>query len=453
MTASGEIAQRLRALPSVDSIAARLGDLPHGMAVAAARHAIDAARAQVRNGSAVSVEDIVAEARQVWGQRSARVTGRVINATGVLLHTNLGRAPLGDRTMTAMQSAAHYTDVELDRLSGKRGSRYADVERLLQLLTGCEAAVVVNNNAAALLLGMRALCAGREVVVSRGELVEIGGEFRIPEVVAESGARMVEVGTTNRTHRADYEKAIGPDTAALLKVHTSNYKVVGFAAAVPACELSALARERGLAFLHDLGSGLIERPQRWPVEEPTVREALSAGADVVTFSGDKLIGGPQAGIAVGKREAIESMRRHPLLRAVRVDKLTLRGVAATLETYADGSWVELPLWQMALASDAHIKERVDRIVEDSQPRVDDSLRLVAVSTEAAIGGGAMPDEVLASWAIGISSKIHTPDEIRRRLLAGEPSVVGRIDDDAVLLDLRSVLEIDDGVLGDLLTTL
>ncbi|MFN2593832.1 MAG: L-seryl-tRNA(Sec) selenium transferase [Actinomycetota bacterium] len=449
MTTSDEVRDRLRELPSVEVVVAQLDDLPHGMAVAAARNAIDSARRQVRSGGSVSVDDIVSEARAVWGNRAGERMSRVINATGVLLHTNLGRAPLGHDQLDAMRSAAGYSDLELDRLSGKRGSRHERIERLLQVLTGCEAAIVVNNNAAALLLCLRALCAERDVIVSRGELIEIGGEFRIPEVLAESEARMVEVGTTNRTHTSDYEKAIGPQTAAILKVHTSNYKVVGFAAAVPTPDLSALAHGRNLFFIHDLGSGLVERPPGWDADESTIREAVAAGPDVVTFSGDKLIGGPQAGIAVGKSDAIEAMRRHPLMRALRVDKVTLSGLDATLESYANGSWTELPLWTMALMDDVHIKERVDTLAETVGKRLGDGVTVSTVETGGAVGGGAMPEMSLPSWALQISSTSPTPDEIRRRLLGVDPPVVARIENDAVLFDLRSVDPEDDPVLTEL----
>jgi L-seryl-tRNA(Ser) seleniumtransferase len=332
----------------------------------------------------------------------------------------------------------------MDLVTGKRGARLAYAERLITVLTGAERATVVNNNAAALLITLRALCAGREVIVSRGELIEIGGEFRIPEIVEESGVRLVEVGTTNRTHLSDYERAIGPNTAAILKVHTSNYKVVGFTAEVDSSALAKLAGEHELALLHDLGSGLLVRPDQWMRSaEPTVAEALEAGADVVTFSGDKLLGGPQSGIAAGGRDLIERIESHPLMRAVRIGKLTLKAIETTLESYVNGSWRDLPLWQMALAEATHIKERVEALAGRLASRVADDITLARIESHGLAGGGSLPGVALESWAVAISSSTRTPDEIRRRLLVGDPPVVARIDREHVLVDLRSVPQEDE----------
>ena len=365
----------------------------------------------------------------------------VINATGVVLHTNLGRAPLGETQLAAIGEAARgYSNIEFDLASGERGSRYEHVTSLLCELTGAEAALVVNNNAAAVLLVLAALCGGREVVVSRGELVEIGGEFRIPDVMESSGARLREVGTTNRTHLADYERAITPDTAAILKVHPSNYRVVGFTAAVAGRELARLARGRGVLFVHDLGSGLLQ--EHPAIEgEPVVAHALEDGADLVTFSGDKLLGGPQAGIVAGRRGPIERIGRHPLLRALRVDKVTLAALQATLTAYAEGRREELPLWRMLDVPTAELRRRAEAIADAVGDAAE--LKVEVVSSTSTTGGGSQPGAEAPSVALRVSHGEMTGAELQRRLRAFDPPIVARVEDDSVTLDLRTVAPDED----------
>ncbi|MDQ3877374.1 MAG: L-seryl-tRNA(Sec) selenium transferase [Actinomycetota bacterium] len=449
---SDEVRSQLRDLPSVDSVVARIEGVPHAVAVAAARHAIDTARARLRRGESTDTAGVVSDAVALLETRNLNRTTPAINATGVLIHTNLGRAPLGPHQLDSVIAAAGYTTLELDRLSGRRGDRHEYVEHLLRVLTGAEAAVVVNNNAAAVLLALRAHCSGRDVIVSRGELVEIGGEFRIPDILEESGARLVEVGTTNRTHPADYEQAITSDTAAVLKVHTSNYRVVGFTASVDAGELARLAQRTGMLFLHDLGSGLIVRPDAWDEQtEPTIAEALGAGADIVTFSGDKLLAGPQSGIAVGRRELIDDMKRHPLFRAARIDKLSLAALEATLDAYASGQWADLPLWRSALVPAEEVERRAHALVGALGDEAGPGVSAEVVPSEAAAGGGARPGRDISSWAVRISSRSHTPDELRRRLLIAARPVVVTVRSDGIVVDLRTVPPEDDDELRAALT--
>jgi L-seryl-tRNA(Ser) seleniumtransferase len=322
-------------------------------------------------------------------------------------------------------------------------------------LTGAEAAVVVNNNAAAVLLVLSSLCAERDVVISRGELVEIGGEFRIPDVMSASRARLVEVGTTNRTHVGDYERAISTDTAAVMKVHASNYKIVGFASEVDRKELGRLARGRGVLFIEDLGSGLLTRDEAiaWTQPEPTVRRSIESGADVVTFSGDKLLGGPQAGIIAGRRELIDRIKRNPMLRAVRVDKMTLAALQATLEAYLDDGWRGLPLWTMALADAGDIEERAHRIVDEVRSRSEVLAKLDIVPSTSVTGGGSLPGEGIPSWAIAVTHPERSSAELHAALRRGDPPIIARIEDDRLLLDLRTVSPDSDSVVAMCLASL
>ncbi|MGH2733937.1 MAG: L-seryl-tRNA(Sec) selenium transferase [Actinomycetota bacterium] len=439
---------RLRALPQVDRVAAALGGAPAPLLVRAARGAVELARADIMAGGDVpGFDTIVERAADLLSRERRSLLHPVVNATGVLIHTNLGRVPLGAAQLEAVaEIAGGYSNLEYDLEAGGRGSRYDHAGALLTLVTGAEAALVVNNNAAAVLLSLAALCGGKEVVISRGELIEIGGEFRIPEVLSLSGARLVEVGTTNRTHLADYERAIGGETAAILKVHPSNYRVVGFTKQVPARDLARLALGRKVYFIHDLGSGYLESGQGadWAANEPPVEHALADGADLVTFSGDKLLGGPQAGVIAGRAALVAKIARHPLLRAVRVDKMTLAALEATLETYLDGRLTELPLWRMALTPAEELEGRARALAE----RLDATtgLKAEAVPSGAVTGGGSLPGEQLASWAVALVHESRGASELERSLRMGDPPIVGRIEDDRVLLDLRTVPpEIDDPV--------
>jgi L-seryl-tRNA(Ser) seleniumtransferase len=350
---------------------------------------------------------------------------RVLNATGVIVHTNLGRAPLADTALERVAAVARgYSNLEYDLSTGARGSRQDHCVDILRRLTGAEAALVVNNNAGAVLLALAALAEGREVVVSRGELIEIGDGFRIPEVLARSGARLVEIGTTNRTRVSDYERAIGADTALLLRVHQSNFRVVGFAEQPQTRELARVAREHGLPLVDDLGSGsLLDLPG-----EPTAREALAAGADLVCFSGDKLLGGPQAGIVVGRAELVERLRRHPLQRALRVDKLTLAALEGTLALYLDP--------QRALV-DVPVLRALHEPVESVRARATRLAGLVGGTVEetvARVGGGALPLAELPSLACAVEEELAEP--LRR----GDPPVVGIVRDGRCLLDCRTLTD-------------
>jgi L-seryl-tRNA(Ser) seleniumtransferase len=325
---------------------------------------------------------------------------------------------------------------------------------LLTTLTGAESALVVNNNAAAVLLVLAGLCTGREVIVSRGELIEIGGEFRLPDVMAASGARLVEVGTTNRTHLADYEKAITPNTAAIMKVHPSNYQVVGFTAAVTPKEVARLAVGRGVCFIHDLGSGLIEPTGSGPLipGEPSVNVALEDGADLVTCSGDKLLGGPQAGLILGRARLVEKIAKHPLLRALRVDKLTLAALEATLHSYLRGEATDLPLWRMALAPLEELEQRARTMAEKISMTVGDAAKVEATPTSSVAGGGSLPGTEMSSWGVGVAHAELSTASLERALRQGATPVVCRIEGDRLVLDLRTVLPAQDENLANLVVS-
>ena len=366
----------------------------------------------------------------------------VINATGILLHTGLGRAPLAEQAIDDMvQVARDYASVELDLASGQRSQRVEAVEGLLSELTGAEAAAVVNNNAGATMLVLAALAAGREVIVSRGQLIEIGGSFRLPDVMQTSGAVLKEVGTTNKTHLHDYENAIGEQTAALMRAHTSNFVVLGFTAEVSIADLVKLGRKHDLPVIDDIGSGALHDFSRYGVShEPVARQSIEAGADVVLFSGDKLLGGPQCGIIVGRRAHIQKIAKHPMMRALRVDKLTLAALAATLRLHRDPQKAEnhIPLLQLLTTPIENLKNRAERLAPqlaacdavDSAEPVEDS---------AYLGGGSVPHQQLATWCIALQPAHGTLDRMASDLRSGSPSVVGRISNDRLLIDLRSVM--------------
>jgi len=432
-----------RELPSVDRVLAdervrALSAQYSGDAVVAlVREELTTAREAVGRGAAAPGFDGVVAAVERRAHSALQASLRpVINATGVIIQTNLGRAPLSDEALAAMQAVGRgYSNLEFDLEAGERGSRHTHLEEQLHRLTGAEAALAVNNNASAVLLALSALAAGRGVIISRSQLVEIGGGFRIPDVMAQSGARLVEVGTTNRTYLRDYETAIGDDTAALMRVHASNFKVVGFTAFVDVGELARLAHERGLLLIDDLGSGcLLDTAQFGLAPEPTPQESLTAGADLVLFSGDKLLGGPQAGIVAGKRELVERLRTHPLARALRMDKSSIAGLAATLAHYLkDEALEKVPVWRMiALPVDEIAKRarRWARAVGDGATVIDG---------RSMVGGGSLPEESLPTKLLALAS---TPDRsaeaLAARLRQSEPPVVARIEHDTVLLDPRTV---------------
>jgi len=414
----------LRDLPSVDRLLAdeRLTGEPHDLAAAAARTVLHRAREEIRSGTDPGplVEAVLEE---LAAARRPRLR-RVLNATGVLVHTNLGRAPLADEAIArVIEVGGAYSTLEYDLERGERGSRQEHLAALLETLTGAEAALVVNNNAAAVLLALAALAEGREVVVSRGELIEIGDGFRIPDVLARSGARLVEVGTTNRTRAADYERAIGPETALLLRVHQSNFRLVGFSELPRLVELAEIAQRHGLPLVDDLGSGALG-----PVgDEPTPAESLLAGAGIVCFSGDKLLGGPQAGIVVGRADLVERLRRHPLQRALRADKLTLAALEGTLAlALAPETRARIPVLRMLQEPVERVRARAERLAGLVGGAVEE--------TVARVGGGALPLAELPSAACAVEESLAGP--LRR----GEPPVVAIVRDGRTLLDCRTLTE-------------
>ena len=359
----------------------------------------------------------------------------VINATGVLLHTNLGRAALPDEAVRAVaRTARHYSDLEVERESGRRGKRTARAEFLLSALTGAEDALAVNNNAAAMLLALAALARRKDVLVSRGELIEIGGEFRLPDIMGASGARLVEVGTTNRTHLTDYRRALSERTGLILKVHPSNYRVVGFSEAPGLGPLADLARKAGVPLLYDIGSGLLNRSRGVPAEEPAASEALAAGADLVCFSGDKLLGGPQAGLVIGRRDLVERLRRHPIARAVRVDKMTVAALEAVLAMYAGGRRDEIPVWAALSRNVSSVRARARGLAEGLPAAT-------ATKSEAVAGGGSIPGHSLPSY--GVRLEVPHPDRVAARLRTSMPPVFCRVEDGGLLFDLRTVAPEED----------
>ena len=375
---------------------------------------------------------------------------RVINGSGIVIHTNLGRSILPEAARNALSEIAFsYSNLEFELETGVRGSRYSHVEALICELTGAEAAIVVNNNAAAVLLSLSALASGREAVVSRGELVEIGGSFRIPDVMRLSGVTLREVGTTNRTHAVDYSAAVTAETALFLKVHCSNFAVVGFTAEVSASELAALGAAAGVPVLADMGSGnLVDLGSRLPCTEPTVQEFVQAGIDVITFSGDKLLGGPQAGLIVGKRNFIEPMKKHPLLRALRIDKLTLAALEATLSLYRDERTAlrEVPTLNMLTIPFAQLAARARRIVRRLRRAAPEGVSLSLLPGFSQAGGGTLPLLNLPTLLIEVAVAGLSPNDVEARLRAAEVPVIGRISKGAYLLDPRTILDQD---LGDL----
>jgi L-seryl-tRNA(Ser) seleniumtransferase len=427
-------AQGLRSLPSVNELAAALEGVSHGVAVRAAREAVEAGRDRIRDGHPPG--DLESDARARAKLALSSGPRPLLNATGVIVHTNLGRAPLAERAMrAATETGVHYSDLEYDLGSGTRGSRQDHVDGLLRDLAGAEAALVVNNCAAAVLLATSALAAGRQVLISRGQLVEIGGSFRIPEVVEQSGARLVEVGTTNRTRVEDYGRAMDVETAALLWAHQSNFRVLGFVEEVPIEELCRL----GAPVIADLGSGRLAEGIPELSSEPLVSAAVAAGAAVTCFSGDKLLGGPQAGIMVGTGEAIERCRSHPLARALRIDKLSLAALAATLTLYRDPelATAEIPVLRMLTANEEQLRERA-QVMCDQVSDAGASARLVEAA--AKVGGGALPLLELTGPACAVDPAPHALDELARRVRVGTPSLLGRALDGRLLLDPRTLTD-------------
>jgi L-seryl-tRNA(Ser) seleniumtransferase len=443
----------LRHLPSIDSLLRRDGlrDLISTAGRDAVRDRLREVLAEIRqeivsaNGSAKPPADYEEIAIEIENRLNARFdrrrqsrTQRVINATGVALHTNLGRAPLSRRAIEAVNEAAGYCNLEYDLESGRRGKRGSGLDAMLRELTGCQASAVVNNCAAAVLITLNTLAEGGEVLVSRGESIEIGGSFRIPDVIAKSGARIREVGTTNRTRLSDYEKAVNENTRVILRAHTSNYRIIGFTEKPSLEDLANLARERGLPLFEDLGSGsLINLNSIGVHDEPSVTHSIGSGCSVVSFSGDKLLGGPQAGIILGEAEAIKLIKSNPLMRALRVDKLTYAALEATVDSHLSGRAIEeIPVLTALHASKETITRRARAFVR--RARSISALKLNLMGGYSVVGGGSAPETQLPTTLIGVAGELMSADEIEKRLRSASPPVIVRIVEDRVVLDLRTV---------------
>ena len=446
---------KLSDIPKVDKVLARpeltrlLADFPRPAVVDAVRKVLAALRGAVQNEEAGAGElelgSIADRVRQELTMREGTSLRRVVNGTGVIIHTNLGRAPLAEKVRETLDAVAYgYSNLEFELEGGTRGSRYSHVEQLLCELTGAEAALVVNNNAAALLMTLAALAAGREVVVSRGELVEIGGSFRIPDIMRQSGALLREVGTTNRTHPRDYRTVITPETAILLKVHTSNFAQIGYTAEVTAADLVSIGREHAVPVMVDAGSGALLDLRHAGLAEPTVQEYIRAGADIVTFSGDKMLGGPQAGIIVGTREILASLKQHPLLRALRMDKLGIAALEGTLRLYRDErtALARIPVLRMLTVSPAELSDRGRRLVRRLRRSVPATVHLSLTPGFSQVGGGALPLAELPSTLLVVKCDGLSPQETERRLRTGDVPIVGRINKGEYLLDLRTISDDD-----------
>ena len=442
----------LRGIPKVDelmqqeAILALREELPTAAVRAAVREELDGLRQAILAGDVCVLpeEASLCEAICRRAREDALPSLRpVINGTGVVLHTNLGRACLSQRATDAVTAVARgYSTLEYDLAKGQRGSRHDHIETLVCQVTGAEAAMVVNNNAAAVLLILSALGKGGEVITSRGELVEIGGSFRIPEIMVQCGCTLREVGATNKTHLRDYENAIGPETRALLKVHTSNFKIMGFTQSVPLDELVALGREKGLPVIEDLGSGsLVDLEQFGIHDEPTVQQSVKAGVDIISFSGDKLLGGPQAGIILGKAEYIRQLKRHPLARAMRVDKMTIAALRETLYAYTDEALAcrEIPVLAMLGAKSHQLREKAGVLCAMLQEQ---GVKAQVVSTQDQVGGGSVPTQLLDAWAVAIDPGQMTVDQLEEKLRLRPLPIIGRITHEQYILDVRTLMERD-----------
>lgn len=445
----------LRQLPKIDLAVNDLdpediANLAPAIFKSAVRETIESFRQGILSGAITSLPQDQKEWKAIFieaiHKKNSPNLQRVLNGTGVVIHTNLGRSLLGPDTMQALMTAGtHYTNLEFDLATGKRGSRYSLVEQIICDLTGAEAALVVNNNAAAVLLSLNSLACGKETIVSRGQLVEIGGSFRIPDIMTRSGATLVEVGATNRTHLFDYERAITEETALLLKVHTSNFRVIGFTSEVSAVDLVTLGRKHGLPVMEDLGSGSLLDLSPWGLpKEPTVQEIVKAGVDVVTFSGDKLLGGPQAGIIVGRREIITSIKKNPMNRALRIDKFTLAALESVLREYYDlgKARVKIPTLALLTLSPDSIKKKGQKILRrlGGAKKVKDWIQLQP--TISKVGGGAMPEHGLSSWSLVLQSGQGGASELEKWFRTLSVPLIGRIEEEKMVLDLRTILDDD-----------
>jgi L-seryl-tRNA(Ser) seleniumtransferase len=443
-------------IPNVDRILAepemvQLENLyPRGIILEAVRRGLDHLRQRIMTAqgpadldeSIFSFENLLPHfMEEIQNQINPKLK-RVINATGVVIHTNLGRSLLHEGAIEHIsQVSRHYSNLEFDLKGGKRGSRYSHVEEILCRLTGAEAALVVNNNAAAILLVLNTLADGKEVIVSRGQLVEIGGAFRIPDVMKRSGAILKEVGTTNRSHLSDYEGAIDEDTALILKVHTSNFRIVGFTSDVALEELAELAHSHHVPIMEDLGSGCLIDLSKYGLDrEPTVQEAIKGGADIVTFSGDKLMGGPQAGIILGREEYVQRIKVNPLNRAVRIDKLTLAGLESTLFVYLDEEKAvrEIPTLRMLTYSHDELRKRAQRLSRKIRATIPRGVEIGVRNDVSQVGGGAYPVQILPTYVVTLRPDHGSVHQLEKRLREGTPPIIARVSREEVLLDIRTV---------------
>jgi L-seryl-tRNA(Ser) seleniumtransferase len=444
--------KELRKLPSIEKILEAAAIKPEidrysrALVTRAAQTVLDEARRQIAEGAACPGEDeLLGHIRRFLTREWPGFLNPVINATGVIIHTNLGRAPLSQTALESLSTiSGNFCNLEYDLLSGKRGARAREVEKLLCLLTGAESALITNNNAAAVLLALIVLARNREVIVSRGELVQIGGGFRVPEIMQQSGVRLVEVGTTNQTYINDYEQAIGGESALLLKVHQSNFLIKGFTHSVSILELKTLGKKHDLPVVYDLGSGaMLNTEEFMSAHEPTVREALADGSDVVCFSGDKLLGGPQAGIILGKKSYVDRLRQHPLMRVIRIDKMAAAALAATLKHYLQKEAVQkIPVWQMIAASPEEIETRAKAVVKKL---AEIGITASIIDGSSMVGGGSLPDQTIPTRLVAIKPPYPLVDFIYRLRLA-TPPLLGRIEDEQFLIDMRTVMPALDDIL-------
>lgn len=458
----------LRNIPSIDEmmqlpeIQVQLKEYRREFIVDVLRQTVDETRQELRvEGGEDSKEALTSRILQSFN-KSINRAGRgslqkVINGTGVVLHTNLGRAPLGQKALSYLnEMGSNYNNLEFDLETGERGSRYQHVEELLNKLTGAEAGLVVNNNAAAVLLGLTTLARGKEVIVSRGQLIEIGGAFRIPEVMKQSGAHLVEVGTTNKTYLADYAAAINENTGMLFSAHTSNYKIVGFSEEVRLSDLVSLGKERQIPVMQDLGSGILYDLGEWGLQdEPTVQTSVASGADIITFSGDKLLGGPQAGIIAGKRKYISLMKKHQLTRALRVDKLNIAALEGTLLEYLSGNPLQsIPILKMLTTDKYELMDRAEQLQNALADQLLKSGRIMNISvveTEDIVGGGAYPTYKMPGYGVQITFREKELGTIASQLRATNPALLTRKQEDSMLISVRTLLEGDGAALIDLMS--
>ena len=447
----------LRSIPKVDdllndpALSQICGENSHFVVTDSIRKVLNELREGILSDEISRVwndEEILKRIKSDIKKASLRNLRKVINGTGIILHTNLGRAKLGQKAIEAVvEAAGNYSTLEYDVESGSRGSRYDHVNELIEKLTGAESCVVVNNNAAAVLLILSTMTKGKEVVISRGELVEIGGSFRVPDIMEQSGSMLVEVGTTNKTHISDYERAIQPEiTGALLKVHTSNFRIMGFTEEVSLKEMVELGHLHGVPVIHDLGSGsMVDLEQYGIKDEPSVAQSMSAGADVMSFSGDKLFGGPQAGIIIGRKVYIDAMKKNPLTRAFRIDKMTLAALEATLRLYLDPMEAEtqIPTISMLAKTSDDLREKAEQLCKKIREKVDPSYcHLQVVEEVGQVGGGSVPTQLLDTWAVAISSENTPATFIELKMRENDIPIIGRISKDRYLLDVRTIEEND-----------